>query len=439
MLEANPRASRTVPFASKATGVNLVEAACRLAAGTPLAELDLPPERPPRAGERQGRRAPFARFPGADPVLGPEMRSTGEVMASAPTSRPRSRRRSAPPAGRCRRSGTAFLSVRDADKPALVPIAAALAGLGFELVATGGTAGRCAARARRRGRRKVTEKGDGRVVDLIRRGRCDLVVNTPQGGRARRTATRSARRRSSRAIPCITTLAGRAAAVHAIATRAARRAVAAGADRRARGANARSARRRHEAVGPYTLLRVERGGLDPGVPGQFFMLEAPGRLLPRPMSLCLAPPGELAFLIDPIGPGTRALCALERGDEIDVLGPLGNGFRLDVERPLLVGGGIGIAPLPYLSEALGCPPAVLGFRTDWHAEAAALLPNAEVVDRPDARHRADSRRARRARLRPRADAPRGRRAAPAPSSPGRRRWPAATAPVTAARSRSTAS
>jgi dihydroorotate dehydrogenase electron transfer subunit len=137
-----------------------------------------------------------------------------------------------------------------------------------------------------------------------------------------------------------------------------------------------------ESVGPYTLLRVERGGLDPGNPGQFFMLEAPGRLLPRPMSACLAPPGELAFLIDPIGPGTRALCELRRGDRLHVLGPLGNGFRLDVERPLLVGGGIGVAPLPFLSEALGRPPAVLGFRTAYHAEAAALVPGAEVVLEP---------------------------------------------------------
>ena len=137
-----------------------------------------------------------------------------------------------------------------------------------------------------------------------------------------------------------------------------------------------------EQVGPYTLLRIERGGLDPGVPGQFFMLEAPGRLLPRPMSLCLAPPGELAFLIDPIGPGTLALCSLEPHEELHVLGPLGNGFDLRVERPLLVGGGIGIAPLPYLSEALGRPPAVLGFRSEWHAEAAALVPNAEVVVEP---------------------------------------------------------
>jgi dihydroorotate dehydrogenase electron transfer subunit len=138
-----------------------------------------------------------------------------------------------------------------------------------------------------------------------------------------------------------------------------------------------------ERLGPYTLLRLERGGLDPGVPGQFFMLEAPGRLLPRPLSLCLAPPGELAFLVDPIGPGTQALCDLRAGDEIAVLGPLGHGWRLDVHRPLLVGGGIGIAPLPYLAEQLGgSPPAVLGFRSAEHAEAAALLPGAEVVIDP---------------------------------------------------------
>jgi dihydroorotate dehydrogenase electron transfer subunit len=137
-----------------------------------------------------------------------------------------------------------------------------------------------------------------------------------------------------------------------------------------------------EWIGPYALLRVTRGSLQPGTPGQFFMLEAPGRVLPRPMSLCFAPPGELAFLIDPIGPGTRALAELEPGYELPVFGPLGNGFRLDVRRPLLVGGGIGIAPLPYLSEALDRPPAVLGFRSAHHAEAAALLPNAEVVIDP---------------------------------------------------------
>jgi dihydroorotate dehydrogenase electron transfer subunit len=137
-----------------------------------------------------------------------------------------------------------------------------------------------------------------------------------------------------------------------------------------------------EPLGPYTLLRLERGRVEPGLPGQFFMLEAPGRLLPRPFSLCLAPPGELAFLVDPIGPGTRALCSVSVGDELGVLGPLGHGYALDVRRPLLVGGGIGIAPLPYLSAWLDEPPALLGFRSAWHAEAAALVPNAEVVLEP---------------------------------------------------------
>jgi len=135
----------------------------------------------------------------------------------------------------------------------------------------------------------------------------------------------------------------------------------------------------NEPVGPYALIRLRRGGLDPGTPGQFFMLEAPGRLLPRPFSLCLAPEGELAFLVDPVGPGTRAIAALEAGDAIRVTGPLGRGYQLDVARPLLVGGGIGVAPFPYLSSCLGAPPAVLGFRTAHHAEAAALVPNAEVV------------------------------------------------------------
>jgi NAD(P)H-flavin reductase len=137
-----------------------------------------------------------------------------------------------------------------------------------------------------------------------------------------------------------------------------------------------------ERIGLYSLMRLKRGGMESGVPGQFFMLSPPGRLLPRPMSLCLATRTELGFLIDPIGPGTRALVDVVRREPIQVLGPLGNGYRLDVERPLLVGGGIGVAPFPYLSERLGRPPAVLGFRTEEHAEAAALVPNAEVVVEP---------------------------------------------------------
>ncbi len=219
VLEVNPRASRTVPFASKATGVNLVEAACRLAAGESLAALGLPPERAPEQVSVKAAVLPFARFPGSDPVLGPEMRSTGEVMATAadfPTAFAKAERAAGRPLPS---AGTVFLSVRDADKPAAVPVAAALAGLGFDLVATGGTAKTLAAAGLAVERvRKVSEKGDGlTIVDLIRRGRCDLVVNAPQGSGARtdgyliREAALIAR------VPCITTLSGASAAVHAIA------------------------------------------------------------------------------------------------------------------------------------------------------------------------------------------------------------------------------
>ncbi len=224
VLEANPRASRTVPFASKSIGVNLVEAACRLMTGARLSELDLPRRHAPgRVSSRQvsvkAAVLPFARFPGADPVLGPEMRATGEVMASAcdlPTAFAKAERAAGRPLPT---TGTAFLSVRDADKPAVVAIARAFAALGFDLVATGGTAHALAAAGLAvTGVRKVGEPGGGpSIVDLIRRGRCDVVVNTPEGANARsdgyliREAALIAR------IPCITTVSGAAAAVQAIA------------------------------------------------------------------------------------------------------------------------------------------------------------------------------------------------------------------------------
>ncbi len=137
--------------------------------------------------------------------------------------------------------------------------------------------------------------------------------------------------------------------------------------------------RGNEPVGAYRLVRFARGSLDPGEPGQFFMVEAPGRLLPRPFSLCLAPVGELAILVDAVGPGTAAIAALSPGDGAHVLGPLGRGFDLRVARPLLVGGGVGAAPFPYVRERIPHAPAILGFRTREHAEIAALVPGAEVV------------------------------------------------------------
>ena len=220
VLEANPRASRTVPFASKATGLNLVQAACRLTLGEKLADLALPPERPPAQVSVKAAVLPFHRFPGSDPVLGPEMRATGEVMASAadlPTAFAKAERAAG---RRLPTTGTVFLSVRDADKPALVPVAAALAGLGFALVATEGTAATLEAAGLEVERvRKMIEQGVGAtVVDLVRRGRCDLVINTPQGYGARTDGYLIREAALVNRVPCITTISGAAAAVHAIAS-----------------------------------------------------------------------------------------------------------------------------------------------------------------------------------------------------------------------------
>jgi carbamoyl-phosphate synthase large subunit len=219
VLEVNPRASRTVPFASKASGINLVAAACRLAAGANLGELGLPADPTPAQVSVKAAVLPFGRFPGADPVLGPEMRATGEVMATAadfPTAFAKAERA----AGRALPSrGTAFISVCDGHKQAIVAVAHALAGLGFDLVATAGTAHALAAAGLAVDYvRKVTEAGDEpTVVDLIRRGKVDLVVNTPQGSGARTDGYLIREAALVSRVPCITTISGAAAAVEAIA------------------------------------------------------------------------------------------------------------------------------------------------------------------------------------------------------------------------------
>jgi carbamoyl-phosphate synthase large subunit len=213
VLEANPRASRTVPFASKATGVNLVEAACRVMAGARVSELDLSEGQSLGHVSVKAAVLPFARFPGADPVLGPEMRSTGEVMASAadfPTAFAKAERAAgrALPAG-----GRAFLSVRDHDKLGIVPVARSLVALGFELVATEGTS-----HALELAGVNVECVGKGEpVVALVRGGSVDLVVNTPEGRNARRDGYAIREASVIARVPCITTLAVARAAVEAIA------------------------------------------------------------------------------------------------------------------------------------------------------------------------------------------------------------------------------
>jgi carbamoyl-phosphate synthase large subunit len=231
VLEVNPRASRTVPFASKAIGVNLVDAACRLAAGATLDELGLPPEDAPREGFHvKAAVLPFARFPGADPVLGPEMRSTGEVMASAPDLASAFAKAERAAGRRLPTGGRAFLSVRDTDKFAVAGVARDLAALGFELLATEGTA-----KALERAGVAVGRVGKGRpVVELVRSRRADLVVNTPQGRNARADGYAIREAAVIAGVPCITTLAVARAAVEAIA--------------KAREASALSLQERHAAA-----------------------------------------------------------------------------------------------------------------------------------------------------------------------------------------------
>jgi carbamoyl-phosphate synthase large subunit len=212
VIEANPRASRTVPFVSKATGRPLVEAACRASLGLEIA-LD---DRPPDHVSVKAAVLPFQRFAGADSTLGPEMRSTGEVMGIGPDF-PTAFAKAERAAGRrLPASGLVFLSVRDADKAAATMLGALLQSLGFELVATSGTA-----RALQRigipvrSVAKVTE-GSPNVVDLIRAGEIALVINTPAGRGARTDGYEIRAAAIAHRIPCITTLAGASAAVQAI-------------------------------------------------------------------------------------------------------------------------------------------------------------------------------------------------------------------------------
>jgi carbamoyl-phosphate synthase large subunit len=213
VIEANPRASRTVPFVSKATGRDLVGAACRAALGL---EIDLVEGEVEHTSVKAAV-LPFQRFVGADPTLGPEMRSTGEVMGIGPDF-PTAFSKAERAAGRpLPQSGAAFLSVRDRDKPAATMLAALLQSLGFDLVATAGTA-----RALRRigipveTVRKVIE-GSPNVVDLIRGGGIQLVINTP-GGRGTRVDGYEIRAAAiTHRVPCITTMAGASAAVQSIA------------------------------------------------------------------------------------------------------------------------------------------------------------------------------------------------------------------------------
>jgi carbamoyl-phosphate synthase large subunit len=216
VIEANPRASRTVPFVSKATGTPLAKVAARLMLGERLAGMDLPE---PPAGHVSVKEAvlPFARFAGVDSVLGPEMKSTGEVMGIAADFPTAFGKAQAAAGVSLPGEGSVFITVTDTDKPAATQLATRFHDLGFQVIATGGTAQAISSMGVPVTRINKLSEGSPHVVDLIRERRCDLVINTPTGSGARTDghAIRTAAVRHG--IPCVTTMTGASAAVRAIA------------------------------------------------------------------------------------------------------------------------------------------------------------------------------------------------------------------------------
>ena len=218
IIEANPRASRTVPFVAKATGVPLAKIASRLMAGRTLAELGLTEEPGPPLQNVKEAVLPFRRFPGSDTLLGPEMRSTGEVMGSALSfgmayAKAELAAGEALPTG-----GTAFLSTHDRDKVSLVPVARRLGELGFALIATTGTARALQAAGLEVEPILKVHEGRPNIEDAIRSARIQLIINTPIGRQAAHDDRYLRRAALDYAVPTVTTLAGARAAVEAIAT-----------------------------------------------------------------------------------------------------------------------------------------------------------------------------------------------------------------------------
>jgi carbamoyl-phosphate synthase large subunit len=216
VLEVNPRASRTVPFVSKATGVQLAKVGTRVALGERLADMGLPERRVPRHVSVKEAVAPFNRFPGADSRLGPEMKSTGEVMGVADAFPAAFAKAQAAAGAPLPPEGTVFLSVCDTDKSAATILAQRMAGLGFRILATGGTARALQSLGVPAEAVNKVAEGSPHIVEMILAGEVDLVVNTPYGRAARSDGFEIRRAALRRGVACITTLAGASAAVSAI-------------------------------------------------------------------------------------------------------------------------------------------------------------------------------------------------------------------------------
>jgi carbamoyl-phosphate synthase large subunit len=219
VLEVNPRASRTVPYVSKATGVPLAKIAARLMSGRKLSEFGLKDELPVRHFFVKSPVFPFQKFPGVDTLLGPEMKSTGEVMGEAETFGLAFAKAQLAAGQRIPSSGKVFISVNDHDKAAGVEIGRRLSELGFELVATRGTAQKLKSAGLRVDKVFKVNEGRPNVVDLIKSGSLALIINTPLGRASKFDESAIRRAASQRGLTCITTISAAIAVVNGIRAR----------------------------------------------------------------------------------------------------------------------------------------------------------------------------------------------------------------------------
>jgi carbamoyl-phosphate synthase large subunit len=216
IIEANPRASRTVPFVAKATGVPLARIASRLMAGRTLVDLGLASEPLPPLQAVKEAVLPFRRFPGSDSVLGPEMRSTGEVMGSASSFGLAYAKAELGAGEVLPTGGTVFLSTHDRDKAPLVAVARGLSSLGFRLMATSGTADHLRSEGLEVETVLKVHEGRPNIEDAIRSGGIQLIINTPIGRQAAHDDRYLRRAALDYQVPTVTTLAGARAVVEAV-------------------------------------------------------------------------------------------------------------------------------------------------------------------------------------------------------------------------------
>jgi carbamoyl-phosphate synthase large subunit len=216
VLEVNPRASRTVPFVSKATGVQLAKAGARAMTGRTLAELGLTRERVPGFFSVKEAVFPFAKFPDSDPILGPEMKSTGEVMGTGRSFGEAYAKAQTASGVTIPTRGVCLISVRERDKPGAVQLARLLIDRGFEIVATHGTADVLDSAGVRCRRANKVREGRPHIVDMIKNDEISLIVNTTEGKRAINESNSIRREAVSRKVTYYTTLSAAVATCEAI-------------------------------------------------------------------------------------------------------------------------------------------------------------------------------------------------------------------------------